>query len=443
MNAQKSRTWGKLAAGLLAASAFLGVGTAQAVPSFARQTGMPCSACHTVFPELTSFGRNFKLNGYTLTGTPQVSQDKSGNSGAAVSIDSGAPLSLMLQAGFTHLAKAEADTQNNDVQFPQQLSLFYAGRISQSLGAFVQLTYDQPSDKVNWDNADVRYADNTMLGGKTLTYGVTLNNSPTVQDLWNSTPAWGYPYLGSGSAPGPTAAPIISQLGQDVTGIGAYGMWDSAIYAELTFYRSSHLGQSKPDISSVNTIQGAAPYVRLAWQHSFDSGDYLMLGLNGISVSRFPTGVTGPLDKYDDKVVDAQYEHPMGSNLVVMHASLTKEKQTLDASMPGFDPSLTTAKADAEFHWGNSLTTTLAYWSTNATEPDATGDYSVTYGYPATPGDPASADNSGWIGEVSYLAWQNTRLSLQYTAYKKFDGLPADRSASNNNTTFVQAWMVW
>jgi len=34
-----------------------------AVPSFARQTGMACAACHTVFPELTPFGREFKLNG--------------------------------------------------------------------------------------------------------------------------------------------------------------------------------------------------------------------------------------------------------------------------------------------------------------------------------------------------------------------------------------------
>lgn len=29
----------------------------QAVPSFARQTGTECSACHTVYPELTPFGR--------------------------------------------------------------------------------------------------------------------------------------------------------------------------------------------------------------------------------------------------------------------------------------------------------------------------------------------------------------------------------------------------
>ncbi len=39
---------------------------ALAVPSFARQTGMACEACHTVFLELNHFGRMFKANAYTL-----------------------------------------------------------------------------------------------------------------------------------------------------------------------------------------------------------------------------------------------------------------------------------------------------------------------------------------------------------------------------------------
>ena len=43
-----------------------------AVPSFARQTGMACAACHTVFPELTPFGREFKLNGYVLDNIKQI-----------------------------------------------------------------------------------------------------------------------------------------------------------------------------------------------------------------------------------------------------------------------------------------------------------------------------------------------------------------------------------
>src|ERR1700686_1235327 len=39
---------------------------AEALPSFARQTGQPCGTCHTDFPALTPFGRRFKLLGYTV-----------------------------------------------------------------------------------------------------------------------------------------------------------------------------------------------------------------------------------------------------------------------------------------------------------------------------------------------------------------------------------------
>src|SRR5580700_516308 len=41
---------------------------AEALPSFARQTGQPCGTCHTDFPGLTPFGRRFKLLGYTVGG---------------------------------------------------------------------------------------------------------------------------------------------------------------------------------------------------------------------------------------------------------------------------------------------------------------------------------------------------------------------------------------
>src|SRR6478736_2835248 len=41
---------------------------AQAIPAFNRQTGQNCVACHAggQFPELTPYGRLFKLTGYTI-----------------------------------------------------------------------------------------------------------------------------------------------------------------------------------------------------------------------------------------------------------------------------------------------------------------------------------------------------------------------------------------
>jgi len=48
----------------------LATGTALAgTPSFSRQTGLPCSSCHTTPPQLTALGKTFRLNGYRLTST--------------------------------------------------------------------------------------------------------------------------------------------------------------------------------------------------------------------------------------------------------------------------------------------------------------------------------------------------------------------------------------
>ncbi|MEO7007589.1 MAG: hypothetical protein ABI156_00440, partial [Caldimonas sp.] len=44
----------------------LAAAAAHAVPAFARQTGQNCVACHVSFPELTPYGRWFKLSGYTI-----------------------------------------------------------------------------------------------------------------------------------------------------------------------------------------------------------------------------------------------------------------------------------------------------------------------------------------------------------------------------------------
>ncbi len=67
-----------IAGAALGALAIVGLGVlikpqpASALPCFAMQTGQPCAACHTAFPELTPFGRLFKLSGYTAGGGLKV-----------------------------------------------------------------------------------------------------------------------------------------------------------------------------------------------------------------------------------------------------------------------------------------------------------------------------------------------------------------------------------
>lgn len=63
-----------LLASLIAAMTFMS--EASALPVFARQMNMECSACHFQhYPLLNSFGRAFKTTGFTMTGTPAVEGD--------------------------------------------------------------------------------------------------------------------------------------------------------------------------------------------------------------------------------------------------------------------------------------------------------------------------------------------------------------------------------
>ena len=65
---RRARLACRLTNGLVLVAFVLGVcPEAQAVPSFTRQTGLQCNVCHSNPPELTAFGRKFKLEGYTLT----------------------------------------------------------------------------------------------------------------------------------------------------------------------------------------------------------------------------------------------------------------------------------------------------------------------------------------------------------------------------------------
>src|SRR5580704_10563772 len=142
-----------------------------AVPSFARQTGMACAACHTVFPELTPFGREFKLNGYVLDNIKQITGiDTSARQ--TLAINSLPPISMNLMVSYTHTAEPLPDSaiagalaKDGDLLFPDQVSLFYAGKIADGLGAFVQLTYDGVGDSFGFDNTDIRYARRLDFGG--------------------------------------------------------------------------------------------------------------------------------------------------------------------------------------------------------------------------------------------------------------------------------------
>ena len=419
-----------------------------AIPSFSRQTGLACSACHTSFPRLTPFGRLFKLNGYTLAGLQTVTAGVDGDR-PSLKLDLIPPVSAMVVSSFTQVAKDAPGTQNGTVQLPQQLSLFLGEAITPRLGTFLQVTYDPTAGTIGMDNLDVRYANHTHLASHQLLYGVTLNNNPAVQDVWNTTPAWRFPYMSSAVAPTPAAAALIDGgQSQQVAGLGAYGLWNNLLYAEVSVYRSAAQGAANPaDSTSTMTIKGGAPYWRVALQHQWGK-DYVEVGSYGMSTAVWPAGVSGSTDRYTDVALDAQYERPLGTGNLTLHTTYISEKQHLDGSVglgaaTNLTDKLNTFRADGSVLTGGRIGLTLAYFS-------VTGDADVLR-YPAAPvvgSANGSPNSSGVMAELEALPWLNTRFALQYVAYSKFNGGTsgydgAGRNASDNNTLYLYTWLVF
>ena len=420
------------------------------IPSFSRQTKLACSACHYQFPQLTPFGRLFKLNGYTLTGLETIGQPADTTS-ETLKLAPIPPASAMLVTSLTHLSEELPATQNNTASFPQQFSLFLAGQVTPKVGAFTQFTYAAPDGSFGIDNVDVRFATHTTVAARDLLWGLTVHNNPTVQDVWNTTPAWGFPFISSEVAPSPSASPIIEgTLSQQVVGVGAYSLWDNLLYAEVTAYRAAPQGTAEPlDSTATNTTKGVAPYWRIALQHQYPS-TYLMLGTFGLASQLYPTGITGPINKYTDVGVDAQVENKVDQGALIGRVAYIHETQTLNAALAAAPPTADFLKNTLEtFRASVSYVPTLRY--------GASLQYFLTSGntdpalYPpgsVTGSRTGSPSSSGFLGELTYNPWQNTRVGAQYVLYGKFNGTSSNydgsgRSASNNNNLYLYLWVAF
>ena len=423
----------------------LSLGKAYAVPSFARQTGLSCSVCHRNPPELTAFGRNFKLRAYGLASTGLT--DKVGNSRDLL-LSKYMPISAMVLLSNTAFRANQPASQNNASGFPQQLSIFLAGGFASHFGGFSQITYTHSDDHFSLDNTDLRFANHMKVGEKDVDYGITLNNNPTVEDLWNSTPAWGFPWLSTASGVDPIASPVINgALGGDVAGIGGYSMWNNHLYTDVTLYRSEHAGASTPvtGTDQAFNISGVAPYWRAAWQQTWDR-NYLEVGTYGIDLTSFPGSVSGPKDRYVDAAFDFQYSRPFGANQLDAHGTYIREDSTLGATFESgaaITPShyLNMFKLDTVYHWTTRYSATAAVFSTSGkADPVLYAPEALTG---SNNGSPAT---SGYILQFAYWPVQNIDINVNYSGYHKFNGATtnydgANRDASDNNTVYMALWV--
>ncbi len=410
---------------------------ASALPAFARQTGQNCVACHAggQYPELTPYGRMFKMTGYTI-GERTI------------------PISVMGLATYSNIANAPSDAQKHAQPIFATGSLFLAGKMSENIGAFVQFTYDNYavdngdgtfSGHTIADNMDFRFASHIVDEQRDWVYGVSINNNPSISDPWNTAAAWmqyvptpspsSYQFI-DGKAPYPKFG-----TGGNIAGLSAYLFWSRTLYAEVGSYGTADQAFSFMstgiDDAGKTKLSGGNPYWRLALSHEWGPHN-VMVGASGMTAKVYDVGSDnsdpGNLGRFQNNGFDAQYQYILDPHTVTVQWAYMKQQQTYSdnaGGTPGLTDTNDVTRAKLSYIYRAKYGGSLSYFNQNGTT-----------NVQSEPG------TTGWTYEAIWIPSQNVRLGAQYTTYSKYQGAGsnydgAGRNASDNNTLFLYAWFAY
>lgn len=440
-----------IGAALVGGAAFITPHAARAVPSFTQQTGQPCAACHVggFGPELTPFGREFKLGGYTM------------RTQAAI------PLGAGTIASWTHTRKDQVPPPEhfgkNDNFALDDFSIFLAGGVGSHFGGFAEVSYDGIERNTSFEMLDLRAVTPAKIFGADSTLGLSVNNGPMIQDAWNTLPKWAFPYVGSGVAPAPEAAPLVDMLMANVVGVTGYAWMGGKAYVEAGGYASPSRGTLRfigvEDMPG--SIHGVAPYGRVAWQTDLAGGTF-EVGANAFKAAMFPMRdrSAGLSDRYTDVGIDSSWQKTLGkTDTLSLNFRYEHEKGDLRASCilglvgdeGGNDAScaryhLNAVRGTIGYSWHNRIGANLSGFSTTGSRNFNLFEGS---GRPNSNGLTGQLDYTFWGRDKSPLGPRfNARVGVQYTIYGKFNGRRRNfdlegRNAADNNTLRLFTWVAF
>src|SRR5947209_10160091 len=405
--------------------------TANAMPSFARQTGQKCAACHVGgnWPQLTPWGRFFKLSGYTA-GNAFI--DKEGFNYV--------PLGLLGQVGLTispkpNDAQGQPVVDHNGAPQAYDFTGEFGTKLTDHAGIFYQYGVGNtfPGWKGGSGPIDIRATHFFQIGGKELLLGVDSNNDPSLQDVWNSIPSWSYPFYGSPQAPGAPAGPMMTSLAQQSGSIGAYALFDRQFYAELSMYHVGNgffrwMNARSSYASGAQYLKGFKPYWRAYWTTERRSAVW-MVGTFGMLSEIYPDSGSprGATDSFADTGFDSQYQHLGETRKLTVRASYVYEQQSWNGSFPQGGVSnpkgnLKTVNLSSSLALRDAWTFTGGYFFSNGSNNAALYGISDANGNPLT----AKPNTSGYEFEVDRTLTQNVIAMVQYAGFTKFNGLTSN-----------------
>lgn len=407
--------------GKVAACAALCVGTAavQAVPSFSRQTGSECVACHTggVGPQLTAHGILFKLSGYT---------DSDGKSGK-----------VPLSARFT-LTDYNPNLGDGTTRV-DQAAILLAGRLTNNIGAMAAVERNTDNSTglttTGLRKTDFKFATETKLGDHDAVVGASLNNGPGVQDPLGTLPASGFPVVSNESrAFGQEWAHsmLSGRLAHRSVGLSGFAFVDNHWYGEIGHYSALSaasadrlLGQDP--VNDPGRMHGFSPYARMFYLQDWKT-QFFTVGVVGMQ-SRIDSAPGGPSDKLRDLGVDFSYgyigtrEHQLKARAVFL-----REKRDYGATPPGAlsSASLYESTFTATYLYRNLIGVLYGQTHTRSNNDSAFFRY-FPNGQPGAKWTLTGVFVTPFGKEDSWGApWANLRLGVFRSKFSRFNGSSSD-----------------
>jgi Phosphate-selective porin O and P len=160
---------------LFTACLFLVVSNAQAIPAFARKTNLACSSCHTAWPMLNAFGRQYKELGYRVA----IKETPNKTISTALKWDESLPVSTVL-VGRPYDKKNSGDAKNRALH---EVELMVAGPMGEKFSGFFEI--EAEDEAMN----DIGFA----AGIPTAAFTYNHNEALNVQLSWGAN-TWFDPY---------------------------------------------------------------------------------------------------------------------------------------------------------------------------------------------------------------------------------------------------------
>ncbi len=389
----------------------------QGAPSYSRQIQKPCTACHTIWPNLNQYGRQFKVKAYT-----DVSPDWKMITKDKLNLLYILPVSARATSFlYTKERNREAGIDKDSTRIPDEVALFIASRVHEYFGVFSHIAFAQGEE---FEFPVFKMAFQYPLGKNTVGL-VGFRGASSSADPFNS--------LGGRHSPitfGDESSPLVLAKGwtfnffdEGNLGLVAHGYFlNNRLYAAAGVMR----GGRSEDVSGgilLNASEGADVaesdpmdgYFRLAWDQKLPDGAVTFgvayyTGDQKIRESPLPL-VLPFRSKVNRIYADASLEQHFGEDHLVELQALYGMGREKNVFGGGEVRKFNGFHVEGSYFYQRMLGLVAGYNFLNNSKvspSDITGDDKRV---------------NQWLVSVNFLPWLNTKLALQYAHTRtKFEG---------------------